>query len=52
MSISKSNKHELSLDLTKPDEKSGCTLATPYALIDVGIDPFESLSHKLSIKCP
>ena len=28
MAITKSNKHELSLDLTKPNEKSRCTLAT------------------------
>ena len=33
MAFTKSNKHELSLDLTKPNEKSGCTLATLYALI-------------------
>ena len=33
MAITKSNKHKLSLDHDKPNEKGGCTLATPYALI-------------------
>ena len=33
MSITKSNKHKLSLDQDKPNEKGGCTLATPYALM-------------------
>jgi hypothetical protein len=33
MAITKSNKQELSLDHGKPNEKSGCTLATPYALM-------------------
>ena len=32
MAITKSNKHKLSLDPNKPNEKGGCTLATPYAL--------------------
>jgi hypothetical protein len=32
MAITKSNNHELSLDPTKPNEKSGCTLATTLAL--------------------
>ena len=33
MEITKSNKHKLSLDQDKPNEKGGCTLATPYALM-------------------
>jgi hypothetical protein len=33
MAITKSNKHKLSLDRDKPNEKGGCTLATPYALM-------------------
>ena len=33
MSITKSNKHKLSLDRDKPNEKGGYTLATPYALM-------------------
>jgi hypothetical protein len=33
MVITKSNKHKLSLDHNKPNEKGGCTLATPYALM-------------------
>jgi hypothetical protein len=33
MAIAKSNKQELSLDHGKPNEKGGCTLATPYALM-------------------
>ena len=33
MTITKSNKHKLSLDQDKPNEKGGCTLATPYALM-------------------
>jgi hypothetical protein len=33
MAITKSNKQELSLDYEKPNEKGGCTLATPYALM-------------------
>ena len=33
MPITKSNKHELSLDSTKPNEMSGCTLATLKALM-------------------
>ena len=33
MGITKSNKHKLSLDQDKPNEKGGCTLATPYALM-------------------
>jgi hypothetical protein len=30
MAITKSNKHKLSFDHDKPNEKGGCTLATPY----------------------
>ena len=33
MAITKSNEHKLSLDQDKPNEKGGCTLATPYALM-------------------
>jgi len=33
MTITKSNKHKLSLDQDKPNEKGGCTLATLYALM-------------------
>jgi mRNA-degrading endonuclease HigB of HigAB toxin-antitoxin module len=33
MAITKSNKQELSLDHGKPNEKGGCTLTTPYALM-------------------
>ena len=33
MAITKSNKHKLSLDQDKPNEKGECTLATPYALM-------------------
>jgi hypothetical protein len=33
MAITKSNKQERSLDHRKPNEKGGCTLATPYALM-------------------
>jgi hypothetical protein len=33
MAITKSNKYKLSLDHDKPNEKGGCTLATPYALM-------------------
>jgi hypothetical protein len=33
MAITKSKKHKLSLDHDKPNEKGGCTLATPYALM-------------------
>jgi hypothetical protein len=33
MAITKSNKQELLLDHGKPNEKGGCTLATPYALM-------------------
>jgi hypothetical protein len=33
MAITKSSKQELSLDHGKPNEKCGCTLATPYALM-------------------
>jgi hypothetical protein len=33
MAITKSNKHKLSLDQDKPNEKGGCTLATPYTLM-------------------
>jgi hypothetical protein len=33
MAIMKSNKHKLSLDQDKPNEKGGCTLATLYALM-------------------
>ena len=33
MAITKTNKHKLSLDQDKPNEKGGCTLATPYALM-------------------
>jgi hypothetical protein len=33
MAITKSNKQELSLNHGKPNEKGGCTLATPYALM-------------------
>jgi hypothetical protein len=33
MAITKSNKHKLSFDHDKPNEKGGCTLATPYALM-------------------
>jgi hypothetical protein len=32
--ITKSNKHKLSLGLTKPNETSGCTLATHHALME------------------
>jgi hypothetical protein len=33
MTITKSNKHKFSLDHDKLNEKDGCTLATPYALM-------------------
>ena len=33
MAITKSNKHKLSLDQDKPNEKGGYTLAAPYALM-------------------
>ena len=33
MAITKSNKHKLSLDHNKPNEKGGCTLATLLALM-------------------
>ena len=33
MVITKSNKHKLSLDHDKPNEKGGCTLATLLALM-------------------
>ena len=33
MPITKSNKHKLSLDPTKPNEMSGCTLVTLKALM-------------------
>jgi len=33
MEITKSNKHKLSLNHNKPNEKDKCTLATPYALM-------------------
>jgi hypothetical protein len=33
MTITKSNKHKLSLDQDKPNEKGGYTLATPYPLM-------------------
>ena len=33
MAITKSNKHKLSLDQDKPNEKVECTLATLYALM-------------------
>jgi hypothetical protein len=33
MTITKSNKHKLSLDHDKPNEKGRCTFATPYALM-------------------
>jgi hypothetical protein len=34
MPIIKSNKHKLSLDLNKPNEEDGCTLAIPLALME------------------
>jgi hypothetical protein len=33
MAITKSNKHKLSLEHDKPNEKGGCTLVTLYALM-------------------
>ena len=33
MEITKSNEYKLLLDQDKPNEKGGCTLATPYALM-------------------
>ena len=33
MAITKSDKHKLSLHQAKPNEKGGCTLATPYTLM-------------------
>ena len=51
MGITKSNKHKLSLDQDKPNEKDGCTLATPYALMrslildyHISITPLDSCS--------
>ena len=51
MTITKSNKHKLSLDQDKPNEKDGCTLATPYALMrslildyHISITPLDSYS--------
>jgi hypothetical protein len=34
MPVTKSNKHELSLDINKPNEEGGCKLTTPYALME------------------
>jgi hypothetical protein len=46
MAITKSNKHKLSLDYKKPNEKGGCTLATPYALMKFLIlDSQISITH-------
>jgi len=44
MVITNSNKHKLSLDQDKPNEKGGCTLDTPYALMRYLI-----LDHQISI---
>ena len=51
MVIIKSNKHKLSLDQDKPNEKGRYTLATPYALIrslildyQISITPLDSCS--------
>ena len=45
MEIPKSNKHKLSLDHDKPNEKGGCTLATPYALMRFLILGLTNLNH-------
>lgn len=46
MSITKSNKHNKHLlDLNKPDEEGGCTLATPYALMSSLISRSSNLNH-------
>ena len=45
MVITKSNKHKLSLDQDKPNDKGGCTLATPYALMRILNLGFSNLNH-------
>jgi hypothetical protein len=45
MAITKSNKHKLSLDHDKPNEKGGCILATPYALMRSLIFGLSNLNH-------
>ena len=57
MMVTKSNKHKLSLDHDKPNEKGGCTLATPYALMrslildyQVSITPLGSCTFSLALQ--
>ena len=45
MAITKSNKHKLSLDQDKPNEKGGCTLATPYVTNEVLNFGLSNLNH-------
>ena len=45
MAITKSNKHKLSLDHDKPNEKGGCTLTTLLALMQTLIVGFSNLNH-------
>ena len=44
MAINKSNKHKLSLDHNKPNEKGGCTLATLLTLMGLNLG-FSNLNH-------
>jgi hypothetical protein len=49
MAITKSNKQELSFDHGKPNEKGGCTLATPYALMKSLILDFQITNSSLGL---
>jgi hypothetical protein len=54
MAITKSNKHKLSLDHDKPNEKGGCTLATLYALMKLLIlilKSWTSFNVALALPC-
>jgi len=52
MSITKTNKHKLSLDLNKPNEEGWCTLATPYALMESLILQLANPNHSIKRELP
>ena len=50
MTITKSNKHEVSLDHDKPNEKGGCTLCYSWSSLMRSLFGFSNLNHHLLIR--